>query len=127
VRSEYTVASEQLQELAPEQRGEVLGEWRPVVRRGDTHHRPDRRRALLDVHPGGRIDPGLSISRASSAPVEWPTMLTTPPLLEQTVDRLGEQRGAPGSADEGSVSTTRISRRAPRGPTSASSSRTWPK
>lgn len=45
---------EQLQQLAPEERGEVLGERRPVVRRGHAHHRADGGRTALDVHPGGK-------------------------------------------------------------------------
>ncbi len=71
---------EELQQLAPEERGEVLGKRRPVVRRGHARRRraPTRRTRSTSTLVG-RSEPGLSIRRASSAPVEWPTMLTTPP------------------------------------------------
>ena len=48
-----------------------------------------------------------------------------PTLLDEPVDRLGEERR---TAREGSVKTTRISPSRPAaGPSSESSSRTWPK
>jgi hypothetical protein len=68
-------------------------------------------------------------SRASSPPLEWPTMLTTPPRACSSSETFSTRSAARRRREAvGSVCTTRTSPRTPSaGPKSASRSRTCPK
>src|SRR4029453_8357278 len=133
--------------LAPEERGEVLRERRPVVRRCHAHDGAHGPGAALDVDSGGeegsgaekepRVErsggvaddahhatalleqPGDGLGGERGAPGEGATMLPTPPRCSSS-RWMDSARSAArrGSDDDGSVRTTRISPSRPQaGPT----------